>query len=216
MSIKDVYFVNCVMETYVREPLIAYEKSTFSQEEYLEMEKAAETKHEFFRGKIFAMSGASPRHNKLFSNLFIGLGIALRGESCQPYGSDMRIHIPENTLYTYPDISIICNEFIQSDLDEDTIVLPTVIIEILSKSTKSYDRGDKFKLYRDIPSLREYHLIDSESISIESWRINSKGNWELEESKSIKKYFRIPAVGVIIPLTDVYNGTRLYPETKNN
>lgn len=180
------------------------------------MEKAAERKHEFFKGQIFAMSGASNRHNKIFSNLFIGIGIALRGKSCQPYGSDLRIHIPENTLYTYPDISIICNEFIQSDLDEDTIVLPTIIIEILSKSTRSYDRGDKFKLYRDIPSLREYHLIDLESISIESWRINLKGNWELEEGKSIKKNFRIPAVGVTIPLTDIYNGTRLYPETEVN
>lgn len=74
---------------------------------------------------------------------------------------------------TYPDISIICNEVILSDLDEETLVLPTVIVEILSKSTRSYDRGDKFKHYRDIPCLREYHLIDSESISIESWRINS-------------------------------------------
>ena len=204
------------METYIREPLVAYEKSTFSQEEYLEMEKAAETKHEFFKGQIFSMSGASNRHNKIFANLFGEIAYKLKGSPCQPFGSDMRIHIPENTLYTYPDISIICNEVILSDLDEDTLVLPTVIVEILSKSTRSYDRGDKFKLYRDIPCLREYHLIDSESISIESWRINSKGNWELEESKSIKNNFRIPAVGVTISLADIYNGTRLYAEAKNN
>jgi Uma2 family endonuclease len=204
------------METFVREPLVLYEKSVFSQEEYLAMEKAAETKHEFFKGEIFAMAGASLRHNKLFSNLFIEIGIALRGKACKPYGSDMRIHIPENTLYTYPDISIICDEMIPSDLDENTIVLPMVIIEILSKSTKSYDRGDKFKLYRDIASLQEYHLVDSESISVESWRINSKKNWELEEYKSIQENFCMPAVGVTIPLRDVYNGTKLYQEVRNN
>ena len=197
------------METEVREPLVAYNKTVLSQEEYLEWEKAADRKHEFFKGEIFAMSGASPRHNKIFSNLFIALGISLQGKPCQPYGSDMRIHIPENTLYTYPDISIFCSELISSDVDEDTVILPTVIIEILSKSTKNYDRGEKFKLYRDIPSLKEYHLVDSESVLVEAFRINLSGKWELEETKSADGIFSIPAIDIKIPLKDIYSGTKL-------
>ena len=204
------------METFVREPLVVYERSVFSQEEYLAMEKAARTKHEFFKGEIFAMSGASHRHNKIFSNLFGELSYRLKASRWQPYGSELRIHIPENTLYTYPDISIICNELIASDLDEDTVVLPTVLIEILLKSTKNYDRGDKFRLYREIPSLKEYHLVDSESISVESWRINLKGNWELEEFRSTQGNLDIPAVSVSIPFIDIYNGTKLYHEIPSN
>jgi len=193
----------------IREPIVAYNRSIFSQEEYLQWEKDTDSKHEFFRGEIFAMSGASRRHNKLFSNLFIEIGVRLKGKPCQPYGSDMRIHIPQNTLYTYPDISIICGEPIMSETDQDSIIEPKVIIEILSRSTKNYDRGDKFKLYRDIPSLKEYLLVDSDSISIEAFRINDKGNWELEEIKSAGGLLNIPSVGVEIPLTDIYNGSKL-------
>ena len=133
------------METEVREPLVAYNKTVLSQEEYLEWEKAADRKHEFFKGEIFAMSGASPRHNKIFSNLFGNIAIQLIDKPWQPYGSDMRVHIPENTLYTYPDISIFCGDTIPSDLDEDTVTLPTVLIEILSKSTKNYYRSEKIQ-----------------------------------------------------------------------
>ena len=197
------------METIIREPLVAYNKTTLSQEEYLEWEKTAERKNEFFEGEIFAMSGASRRHNKIFSNLFGKITIQLMNKPCQPYGSDMRIHIPENTLYTYPDISIFCGDVIPSDPDDDTVILPTVIIEILSKSTQNYDRGEKFKLYRDIPSLKEYLLVDSESILLESYRINQRGNWELEEIKSTDGIFSIPTLGISIPLEDIYKGTKL-------
>ena len=197
------------METIVREPLAVYDKTSFSAQEYLEMEHLAETKHEFFRGEIFAMSGASLRHNKIFANLFIAIGVSLKGKPCEPFGSDMRMHIPENTLYTYPDISIYCKDFASIVLEDNNITSPTVIIEILSSSTRNYDRGDKFKLYRDIPSLKEYHLVDSESILIESFRINNNGNWELEEMKTLGDFFSIPCLEVKIPLTEVYNRTRL-------
>jgi len=201
----------------MREPVMAYGKTKLTMEEYLQWEKTQQEKHEYYRGEIFtmeghgdalAMSGASHRHNKLFSNLFIGLGILLKGKSCQPYGSDMRIHIPENTLYTYPDITIICNDFISSDLDEDTVVQPTVIIEILSPSTKNYDRGEKFTLYRDIPALREYILVDTGSVRIEAFRINDRGYWELEEYKSDEGILRISSVDVSLPVADIYEGTK--------
>jgi Uma2 family endonuclease len=202
----------------IREPVIAYGKTKLTMEEYLQWEKTQQEKHEYYRGEIFtmeghgnalAMSGASHRHNKIFSNLFGGLFSLLKNKTCQPFGSDMRIHIPENTLYTYPDITIICGDFISSDIDEDTVVQPTVIIEILSPSTKNYDRGEKFTLYRDIPALKEYILVDTASIRIEAFRINDRGHWELEEYKSVEEMLRIPTVDVSLPVADIYQGTKI-------
>jgi len=127
--------------TEVREPAVAYGKQKLTIDEYLEFEKASPEKHEYFEGEIFAMSGAGPRHNVIFSNLFRDISGHLKGKPCQPYGSDMRIHIPDNSLFTYPDISIICGDPVSSIRDDDSFVEPTVIIEILSPSTRHYDRG---------------------------------------------------------------------------
>lgn len=185
---------------------MAYGKKLFTAGEYLELERKAERKHEFYGGEIFAMAGAGLRHNKLFSNLFGELAIHLKGKKCRPFGSDMRIHIPQNTLYTYPDISVLCGNYTPAENDEDTATLPVIIIEILSASTKNYDRGDKFKLYRDIPSLKEYILVDSDSITIEAFRINASGHWELEEYKNLTDNLLIRAIELSIPVIEIYNG----------
>jgi len=197
------------MEIEVREPIVVYNKTKLTIGEYLRFEKESSEKHEFFEGEIFAMAGASTRHNFIFSNFFGELVIHLKGKPCKHFGSDLRIHIPENTLFTYPDISIICNGIKTSPVDLDTAILPTVIIEILSSSTRNYDHGGKFKLYRDIPSLKEFILIDSESIGVEAYRINKQGKWELEEYKSIENTLAIPAVDLHLPLKEIYDGTKL-------
>jgi len=155
----------------INEPAVAYSKQKMSIQEYLEMENAADEKHEYYKGEIFAMSGAKMPHNRIASNLLIALGLKLKGKKCQPYGSDARIHIETNTLFTYPDISIICGEVITLNNDDYNVLNPIVIIEVLSKSTKNYDRGEKFKLYRDIVTLKEYILVDSESMHIEIFRL---------------------------------------------
>jgi Uma2 family endonuclease len=194
----------------IREPVILYNKKIFTEEEYLELEHSSERKHEYYRGEIFAMGGAGNRHNVIFSNLFGALSHKPKGKSCRPYGSDMRIHIAVNTLYTYPDISIICGDIIGADgKDADNATNTTVIIEILSPSTKSCDRGDKFRLYRDIPSLKEYILIDSESIGIEAFRVNENRHWELEEYRALNQSLSMPAVGLLLPLNDIYDGTKI-------
>lgn len=154
------------------------------------------------------MSGASPRHNVIFSNLF-SLGSQLKGTPCKPYGSDLRVYVSENSLFTYPDISIICGEIIPPEIDEDSATHPIVLIEILSPSTRNYDRGDKFKLYRDIPTLKEYILVDSESISIEVFRLNAGNHWELEEIKSLNEILTIHCLQLSISLNDIYEGTKL-------
>lgn len=190
------------MDLEIREPIVAYGKKNFTIEEYLEMERASIEKHEYYQGEIFAMSGAGIPHNIIFSNVFREVAYALKGKSCQPFGSDMRTYIPENTLFTYPDISIYCGDI--NDYNEDTLMQPSVIIEILSPSTKNYDRGEKFKLYRDIPTLKEYILIDSESIAIEVFRLNEHDHWELEEYKKPGDILSIRTVQLSLPLGEIY------------
>jgi Uma2 family endonuclease len=193
----------------VREPAIAYGKQKFSIEEYLEMENTSMEKHEYYKGEIFAMSGAKMPHNTVHKNLLGRLFIKLDGKKCQPYSSDVRIHIESNTLFTYPDISIICGDVITRNNDDYNVLNPTVIIEILSRSTKNYDRGEKFKLYRDIPTLKEYILVDSESIYIEVFRLNERNHWELEEYNSVDEELYIKAIDEKVLVTEIYDGVKI-------
>jgi Uma2 family endonuclease len=195
----------------IREPAVAYGKEKISIEAYLEMENAAVEKHEYYKGEIFAMSGAKVPHNIISKNLLGTLFSKLKGKKCQPYGSDQRIHIPTNTLFTYPDISIICGEIITLNDDDYNVLNPSVIIEVLSPSTKNYDRGEKFKLYRDIPTLREYILADSESIHIEVFRLNKTKHWELQEYNSAEDILYIKAIDEKIPVPEIYEGVKFEP-----
>ncbi len=197
------------MDYEVREQAMAYGRKQLTIEEYLEWELANTEKHEYFRGEVFAMSGAKINHNRIAVNVLSTLVRELKGKSCQPFNSDQRIHIPANTLFTYPDISVICGEPITLDDDEYNVLNPTVIIEVLSPSTKNYDRGEKFKLYRDIPILQEYVLIDAASVHIEHHRINKQQRWELLEHKSIDDILILDSLSTTILLTDIYEGTKL-------
>lgn len=193
----------------VREPAIAYGKRKLTIEEYLEFEQTAEEKHEYYKGEIFAMSGSKVPHNTIAMNLSGILVQKLKGKSCRPYNSDQRIYIPQNSLFTYPDISIICGKAETKDNDDWNILNPTVIIEVLSKSTRDYDMGGKFVLYRDIPSLKEYILVDSESLNIYAFRINAGGHWELQEYKQIEDVLPIKVLDLTIPLVEIYEEVSL-------
>lgn len=193
----------------VKEPAQAYQKKFYSIEEYLQMENEALEKHEYYQGEIFAMSGAGVRHNIISVNIIIALGNSLKGKSCQPYGSDMRIHIPQNTLFTYPDISVICGDITNPEEDENTATNPKVIFEILSPSTRNYDRGLKFMLYRAIPTLKEYILIEAESIHAEHFAINKEGLWQLKEYSGIEDKINLESLGVTLLIKDVYDRCNL-------
>ena len=201
------------MDNILNEPAVAYGKRRYTIQEYLELENASQEKHEYFEGEIFAMSGASDNHNEIFSNVFGEIVNNLKEKPCRPYGSDKRLSIPENTLFTYPDISIYCNGLIHSEFNEDTSILPTVIIEILSPSTKNYDKGKKFNLYKDIPSLKEYIMIDSTEISVEAFHINENQNWELKEYKSIDESLHFFSLGFNVLLKDIYQHVRFAGKT---
>jgi len=193
----------------VEEPSHAYQKKFYSIQEYLEMENEALEKHEYYKGEIFAMSGAGARHNIISVNILISLGISLKGKKCRPYGNDMRINIPENTLFTYPDISIFCGEVKTLKEDQNTATLPIAIIEILSPSTRNYDRGVKFMLYRAIPSLTDYILIESESIHVEHFAINKEGLWQLKELNNPGEEIFLETLSIKLSLEEIYEDCKL-------
>lgn len=193
----------------IREPIPVYGKLKVSIEEYLQMEQASGQKHEYYKGEVFAMSGSKITHNIIGTNLLSSIAQKLKGKSCQPFGSDQRIHIEKNTLFTYPDISIISGEIKTFNNDDWNILNPTILIEILSPSTKNYDRGEKFMLYRDILSLKEYILVNSEALHIEAFRLNATNHWELEEFRNASEVLRLPSVGIFMSLSEIYEGTKL-------
>jgi Uma2 family endonuclease len=193
----------------IEEPSHAYKKRLFTIQEYLEMENAALEKHEYYKGEIFAMSGAGYRHNIISINIITSLKNRLKLKGCRPYGSDMRINIPENTLFTYPDISIFCGEVKTLKEDQNTAIYPIAIIEILSPSTRNYDRGEKFMLYRAIPSLTDYVLIDAEAIHTEHFSINKQKLWQLKEYDKISEAIFLETFDVKLPLEEIYEDCKL-------
>jgi len=181
-------------------------KNIVSASDYLIMERASTEKHEFYRGEVSAISGAGIQHNIIFSNTFGILSNQLKGKNCRPFGSDLRIHIPLNSLYTYPDISVVCGKIETTDNTFDTIINPSIIIEILSATTRDYDKGGKFALYRDITSLKEYIIIDSEQVAVEKFIRNMDGSWQLTEFKQLTESFTIETVAISLLLKDLYEG----------
>jgi Uma2 family endonuclease len=190
----------------IREPAVAYRNKKYSIEEYLQIENAAVQKNEYYRGEIFAMSGAKVPHNRIVGNFSFALRSRLQGSPCEPFNSDQRIHVEKNTLFTYPDISVVCGKIETLNDDEYNVLNPTVIVEVLSPSTRNYDRGEKFKLYRDIPSLKEYILVDSETVDVECWHLNVNGHWELNEFKNMEQSVDIESLQLQIPMPEMYSG----------
>jgi Uma2 family endonuclease len=174
--------------------------------EYLAFERTSEERHEYYDGAIFLMSGASFGHNVIEDNIRGSLHAFLKGTKCRSFGSNLRIHVPKNTLYTYPDILIVCDKPVFANNEFDTLLNPSVIIEILSPSTGNYDRGAKFDLYREIESLQEYILIDSRSTHCIHYIKNDDLTWTLSEAKNLTDTFEIVTIGLPLQLSDVYAG----------
>jgi Uma2 family endonuclease len=176
----------------------------YTADEYLELEEVSLEKNEFYKGEIFAMAGASIPHNQIVSNANVEIGYFLKNKKCQIFPSDLRIHSISNSLYTYPDLSIICNEIETVGKSKNTATNPSVLIEVLSETTQDYDRGAKFKLYRDIKSLKEYILISSLEILVEKYEKQDDGSWTLYEFKNEADVFKISSIGLSITVNDLY------------
>ena len=183
-------------------PIIQNKK--YTEQEYLELERKAEYKSEFFGGEIFAMAGTTNPHNIITVNFLILLGTKLRGKGCRPYGSDMRVHTPINSLYAYPDISVVCGDKKFLDNVFDTLLNPAFICEVLSKSTADYDTGGKFMRYRSIESLKEYWVISSLECRLQKSVKQTNGSWLLTETTNVNDTVLIESLGEEVPLSEVY------------
>jgi Uma2 family endonuclease len=152
------------------------------------------------------MQGASMNHNKIVANLLGGIVPYLKGNRCQVFPGDMRVYIPTAGSFTYPDISILCDEpDVLDDTYLDTIRNPTVIIEVLSPSTENYDRGKKFFIYRQIPALKEYILISTTSCSIRASHKQADGSWKFNDLNGKESILSIPTIQYQCPLAEVYD-----------
>jgi Uma2 family endonuclease len=180
-------------------------KGRITPQEYLALERKAEIKSEYLDGEMFAMSGATREHTKIAANITVELGNQLMDRPCEVYPLDMRTKVSPTGLYTYPGIVVVCSEPQFEDAHSDTLINPDLIIEILSDSTESYDRGKKFAHYRTIDSLREYVLVSQTECRIERFSRQDDGNWLYSESTDPNGSMELTSVACRLSLSRVYH-----------
>ena len=173
-------------------------------EEYLALERKADTKHEYLRGEIIAMSGASFAHNIITANITTALNNQLLESDCIVVASDMRVRTHPEASYFYPDVLVVCDQPRFEDSSFDILLNPTVLVEVLSPSTETYDRGEKFKHYQQLTSLREYLLVSQEEVCIELYR-RQETQWKLTEFRSLEDVLSLASIDCALNLSDIYN-----------
>jgi Uma2 family endonuclease len=185
----------------------------YTLREYYRLERQSEQRHEYFEGEIFAMAGGTEEHSIVVMNLIGELRQRLKGKPCGPRDPNMRLKVKVTRLCTYPDVSVYCGdtEFDTEDEIADTATNPTLITEVLSKSTEGYDRGFKFENYRQIESLRTYVLVAQDTPLAETYERQADGSWHYTEFKGLDAVVRLPTIGVELPLREVYDRVK-FPE----
>jgi Uma2 family endonuclease len=187
-------------------------KTTYlTPEEYLAFERKAEYKNEYIDGEIVAMTGASRRHNLITVNLGREISQQLKGRACEAYTGDMRVRIPSKRMYTYPNVVVVCDEPQFEEDYLDTLLNPTVIIEVLSKSTERYDRFNKFAFYRTIESLAEYVLVAQHEYRVEQYTKQPDGRWLLSDHRSPENVVELASIQCTLALREVYDKVSLPP-----
>jgi Uma2 family endonuclease len=180
-------------------------RTLLTEEEYLALERRAEFRSEFHRGETFVMAGASRQHNRIVTNLVTALDNQLRKRPCNVYSNDMRVKIPDTGLFTYPDLVVTCGEETFTDDEQDTLLDPLVIVEVLSESTEAYDRGKKFAYYQSIGSLATYVLVAQDSRRVEQYVRQQDGRaWTYTETHGAGAVVEIEAITCDLKLEDVY------------
>ncbi|MHB9110505.1 MAG: Uma2 family endonuclease [Armatimonadota bacterium] len=174
-----------------------------SLEDYFKLDETSDSKHEYYQGVVYALTGASKNHNLITLDVGSSLLTQLAGKPCQPYPSDFRLKIEAVNLYTYPDLSVICGDTQLVDGRRDTFVNPTVLIKVLSESMGTYDRGNKAEFYRTIPSLQEYLLLAQDRPHVERYRRQGR-DWLLTEYSTLEDVVTLDSINCILPLAVIY------------
>ncbi len=180
-------------------------KSAVSKEDYLENERKAETRSEYFQGEVVCLAGATARHNIIVTNIVRELGTQLKSRPCKVYASDMRLQAAKATVYTYPDVIVACGQNQFDDLQKDTLLNPTVIFEVLSDSTERIDRGKKFESYRQIESLQEYVLVSQNTFRVEHYGRKGIIQWLFSEISGFETVLKLESIACELPLREIYD-----------
>lgn len=183
----------------------AEDKKFYTPEEYLEFEVNSEERHEYINGEVICVTGGTPNHNKISGNFYAGLNFGLK---CQPYDvfvTDQRVWIPEKRIYTYPDVMVVQGELQLQEGRKNTIINPLMIVEVLSKSTRNYDKDEKFSAYRTIPTFQEYILIDQYVMQVEQYFKTGKNSWTFSEYYGVNETVSLNSVNFEITLEDIYD-----------
>jgi Uma2 family endonuclease len=175
----------------------------YSLDDYFAIEADSPLKHEYYRGEVFAMAGASIAHNHVAANVLILTRTGLRGSGCSAFGSDLRVCTPSG-LYTYPDGVIICDDVSLVESRPDTARNPVVLVEVVSDATRDYDRGEKFALYKTIPTFKEYLLIEQAQILVEHHQRGQRGAWRSRNYKRLDTAVGLSSVPLKLPLREIY------------
>ena len=184
----------------------------YSPADYLALERASEFKHEFFDGELFRKAGGTIEHSQIAANVIGTLGNSLADSPCRVLTSDMRIKLPTG-LYTYPDVSVVCDQPQYEDDHTDVLLNPLVMVEVLSPTTEAYDRGKKFRHYQTCPSLREYVLIAQDRAAVDHYlRQPASGQWLLTTFESLAATMPLPSIGVGLPLGEIYAKVEFPPD----
>ena len=185
----------------------AHKLTNVTIEEYLEIEKETQTKYEYHDGSIYALAGGTLNHGIICGNIFGELRSGLKGTTCKSINSEVKLHIRSENRFVYPDAMVICGEIQTSEKENNAVTNPKVIVEVLSKSTASYDRGDKFHMYRQIESLEEYVLIEQEKPLVEIYK--RKGDlWQITRVEGIEKEIHLTSLNLKIQLQDIYDDVK--------
>jgi Uma2 family endonuclease len=177
----------------------------YSPEEYLAIEVETAERHEYRDGEIIDMAGGLPNHNRLTLNIGGFLNFASKGKPCQVFVADQRLWIPEKRLYTYPDVMVIQGDLVLQEGRKDTLTNPVLIVEVLSKSTADYDRGDKFAAYRSIPGFQEYLLVSQSSQQIAHYVKRTEKKWDFQAYDETDTVVQLETVGVELAIGDIYD-----------
>jgi Uma2 family endonuclease len=182
----------------------ALEQQIYTPEEYLEFEVTSEERHEYVNGEIRLMTGGTPDHNEIASNLMVALKLLLKGKPYRIFITDQRLWIPNRNLYTYPDVMVVEKPLQPQTGRADTIINPCFIAEVLSKSTQDYDRGEKFSAYRTIESFREYLIVDQYSTHVEHYVKTAVNQWLLSEYDDPNVTLSLSTFDAQIQIADLY------------
>ena len=175
-----------------------------SEADYLRLERQAEFRSEYFDGEMFAMAGGSRAHSLIAVNLAGEVRNQLKRTDCATYNTDLKVKVEATGLMTYPDVSVACGEQQFLDGEEDVLLNPTAVFEVLSDSTEAYDRGKKFENYRQIPSLREYVLISQTEPHVEVFTRQANGEWTLKEATGLNTEIRLESLAIGLRLGEVF------------